>query len=203
VGICSSVIPYVTDQLAMVRLPRATFALMLALLPAAATVIGLIVLGQVPTLQDIAGVGLVILGVSLHHDPSTESRNWKAGSSARRPEQPGQEDRDADAQGSHGGDQHGPGRRILRDPGQRVIFVGAQVSEGLHGRVQRLGSEHQPDGRQDAGPVHGRDPQDQAGRDCDRRGQQVDPHVPLGTHGVPRTPPGANEAPPEAVPGNG
>ncbi len=40
VGICSSVIPYVTDQLAMARLSRATFALMLALLPAAATVIG-------------------------------------------------------------------------------------------------------------------------------------------------------------------
>ena len=50
VGVCSSVIPYVTDQLAMARLPRATFALMLALLPAAAAVIGLIILGQVPTL---------------------------------------------------------------------------------------------------------------------------------------------------------
>jgi inner membrane transporter RhtA len=76
VGICSSVIPYVTDQLAMARLPRATFALMLALLPAAATVIGLVVLGQVPTLQDIAGIGLVILGVALHHDrPETGGRN--------------------------------------------------------------------------------------------------------------------------------
>jgi inner membrane transporter RhtA len=69
VGLCSSVIPYVTDQLAMARLPRATFALMLALLPAAATVIGLIVLGQVPTLQDIAGIGLVIVGVAIHYDP--------------------------------------------------------------------------------------------------------------------------------------
>ena len=69
VGLCSSVIPYVTDQLAMARLPRATFALMLALLPAAATVIGLIVLGQVPTLRDIAGIGLVIVGVAIHHDP--------------------------------------------------------------------------------------------------------------------------------------
>jgi inner membrane transporter RhtA len=68
VGLCSSVVPYVTDQLAMARLPRATFALMLALLPAAATVIGLIVLGQVPTLQDIAGIGLVIVGVAIHHD---------------------------------------------------------------------------------------------------------------------------------------
>jgi inner membrane transporter RhtA len=70
VGVCSSVIPYVTDQLAMARLPRATFALMLALLPAAAAVIGLIILGQVPTLQDLLGIGLVIAGVALHHNPA-------------------------------------------------------------------------------------------------------------------------------------
>jgi inner membrane transporter RhtA len=61
-------VPYVTDQLAMARLPRATFALMMALLPAAATVIGLIVLRQVPTVADLAGVGLVIAGLALHHD---------------------------------------------------------------------------------------------------------------------------------------
>jgi drug/metabolite transporter (DMT)-like permease len=73
VGVCSSVIPYVTDQLAMARLPRATFSLMLALLPAAATVIGLIVLAQVPTARDLAGIGLVILGVALHRAaPSRE-----------------------------------------------------------------------------------------------------------------------------------
>ncbi|HST66552.1 MAG TPA: EamA family transporter [Mycobacteriales bacterium] len=65
VGLCSSVVPYVTDQLAMARLPRATFALMLALLPAAATVIGLVVLAQVPTGRDLAGVALVIAGVAL------------------------------------------------------------------------------------------------------------------------------------------
>lgn len=47
-----AVIPYVTDQLAMARLPRATFALMLAILPATAT-----------------GIGLVVAGVALHHDP--------------------------------------------------------------------------------------------------------------------------------------
>jgi len=64
--VCSSVIPYVTDQLAMARLPRATFSLMLALLPATAAVIGLIVLGQVPTVRDLTGIGLVILGVALH-----------------------------------------------------------------------------------------------------------------------------------------
>ena len=53
---CSSVIPYVTDQLAMARLPRATFSPMLALLPVFATVIGAIVLRQVPTGQDAAGI---------------------------------------------------------------------------------------------------------------------------------------------------
>jgi len=67
VGVCSSVIPYVTDQLAMARMSRATFALMLALLPMFATVIGAIVLRQVPTAQDLAGIFLVIVGVALHH----------------------------------------------------------------------------------------------------------------------------------------
>jgi len=66
VGVCSSVIPYVTDQLAMARLPRATFALMLALLPAAATVTGLLVLAQVPTGRDLLGIALVIAGLAAH-----------------------------------------------------------------------------------------------------------------------------------------
>jgi len=66
VGVCSSVIPYITDQLAMARLRRATFALMLSILPATATVIGLLVLGQVPTVQDVVGVGLVMLAVVIH-----------------------------------------------------------------------------------------------------------------------------------------
>jgi inner membrane transporter RhtA len=68
VGLCSSVIPYVADQLAMARVRRSTFALMLAILPATATVIGLLVLGQVPTVQDLLGIALVIAGVALHQD---------------------------------------------------------------------------------------------------------------------------------------
>jgi inner membrane transporter RhtA len=68
VGVCSSVIPYVTDQLAMARLPRATFALMLALLPVSATVVGAIVLRQFPTVQDIAGIALVTIGVAVHRE---------------------------------------------------------------------------------------------------------------------------------------
>jgi inner membrane transporter RhtA len=70
VGVCSSVIPYVCDQLAMARLPRATFALMLALLPVFATVIGAIILHQVPTVRDLLGIGLVIVAVALHRSPA-------------------------------------------------------------------------------------------------------------------------------------
>jgi inner membrane transporter RhtA len=66
VGACSSVIPYVCDQLAMSRLPRASFALMLALLPATATLIGVIVLAQVPSGQDVIGVLLVMFGIAIH-----------------------------------------------------------------------------------------------------------------------------------------
>jgi len=70
VGVSSSVIPYVTDQLAMVRLPRATYATMLALLPAIATAIGVVVLAQIPTATDVAGLVLIIAGVAIHrpHD---------------------------------------------------------------------------------------------------------------------------------------
>jgi inner membrane transporter RhtA len=66
VGIASSVIPYVCDQLAMARLARATYALLVALLPATATVVGVVVLAQLPTLAEAVGVGLVVTGVALH-----------------------------------------------------------------------------------------------------------------------------------------
>jgi len=69
VGLCSSVIPYVSDQLAMKRLPRATYALMVSLLPATATVIGVVVLTQIPSTKELAGVALVIAGVALHREP--------------------------------------------------------------------------------------------------------------------------------------
>lgn len=66
VGVCSSVIPYICDQLAMSRLSRAGFALMLALLPATATIIAYLVLAQVPTVRDLVGIGLVMVGIGLH-----------------------------------------------------------------------------------------------------------------------------------------
>lgn len=66
VGVCSSVIPYICDQLAMSRLPRASFALMLSLLPVTATLIGVIVLRQIPSLTDCLGITLVVAGVAVH-----------------------------------------------------------------------------------------------------------------------------------------
>jgi inner membrane transporter RhtA len=66
VGVCSSVIPYVCDQLAMSRLPRASFALLLALLPASAAIIGALVLAQLPGVRDVIGIALVMAGVAVH-----------------------------------------------------------------------------------------------------------------------------------------
>ena len=83
VGVCSSVIPYVSDQLAMRRLPRATYALMVSLLPATATVIGVVVLTQIPSTKELTGVALVIAGVALHREsPERFPRSARSGRAA-------------------------------------------------------------------------------------------------------------------------
>lgn len=68
VGITSSVIPYVCDQLAMARMRRATYALFVALLPATATVVGIVVLGQLPSVVEVAGVAFVVAAVAVHRE---------------------------------------------------------------------------------------------------------------------------------------
>jgi inner membrane transporter RhtA len=68
VGVTSSVIPYVFDQLAMARLSRATYSLMVSLLPATATVIGIVVLTQIPTRIELLGVALVVAAVAVHRE---------------------------------------------------------------------------------------------------------------------------------------
>ena len=78
VGVSSSVIPYVSDQLAMRRLARATYALMVSLLPATATVIGIVVLAQVPSWTEVSGVALVIAGVAIHREPAAEPSDARA-----------------------------------------------------------------------------------------------------------------------------
>jgi inner membrane transporter RhtA len=68
VGITSSVIPYVCDQLAMARLSRAIYSLMISMLPATATVVGIVVLAQIPRAVEVLGVALVVAAVAFHRD---------------------------------------------------------------------------------------------------------------------------------------
>ncbi len=68
VGIASSVVPYVFDQLAMARLRRETYSLLVSLLPATATVVGILVLSQLPSWIEVAGVALVVAAVAAHRD---------------------------------------------------------------------------------------------------------------------------------------
>ena len=65
VGVASSVVPYALEQIAMQRLPRARFALLLALLPATAAIVGAAVLGQVPGVVEAGGIALVVAAASL------------------------------------------------------------------------------------------------------------------------------------------
>ena len=58
--------PYVFDQLAMARLSRATYSLMVSLLPATATVIGVLVLAQIPSRSELVGVALVVAAMAVH-----------------------------------------------------------------------------------------------------------------------------------------
>jgi len=71
IGVCSSVISYVTDQLAMARLPRSTFAFLLATLPAWATVVGVVVLRQIPSGMEALGVALIVFAVAAHEEPGS------------------------------------------------------------------------------------------------------------------------------------
>ncbi len=69
VAVSSSVIPYVFDQLAMARMRRATYALLVSLLPATATVVGIVVLTQIPSRIELLGLALVIAAVAVHREP--------------------------------------------------------------------------------------------------------------------------------------
>ena len=52
---------------------------MLALLPATATLVGIIVLAQIPSLRDTLGVALVMAGVAVHQSPAQEPRTLPVG----------------------------------------------------------------------------------------------------------------------------
>lgn len=64
-GLLSNAIPYALDQVVMRKVPASTFALLVSLLPATATVIGLVVLTQVPVPAEALGIGLVVAAVAI------------------------------------------------------------------------------------------------------------------------------------------
>ena len=65
VGVLSSVVPYVLDQVVLRRAGRARFALLLALLPATASVVGLVALRQVPRALEAVGILAIVAAVLL------------------------------------------------------------------------------------------------------------------------------------------
>ncbi len=79
IGLLSTAIPYALDQLVLVQIGSAKFALLLALLPVTATLIGVVVLGQIPTFPEIAGITLVVIALLLSAREAPESQRWHSG----------------------------------------------------------------------------------------------------------------------------
>ncbi|RSM36590.1 EamA family transporter [Amycolatopsis balhimycina DSM 5908] len=65
VGVLSTVVPYALDQVVLRRVGKARFAVLLALLPVTAGVLGFLLLGQVPSLPEALGTLAVVAGVAV------------------------------------------------------------------------------------------------------------------------------------------
>ncbi|MDE0579995.1 MAG: EamA family transporter [bacterium] len=64
-GLLSNVVPYWIDQVVMRRINQHRFALLQALLPVTAVLVGLVVLIQVPSVREMLGIALVIAAILL------------------------------------------------------------------------------------------------------------------------------------------
>ncbi len=64
-GVFSNAIGYGIDQFVLRRIPIRRFSLLLALLPVTALVVGWVVLDQRPSVVDLVGISLVLVGVAL------------------------------------------------------------------------------------------------------------------------------------------
>lgn len=65
VGVFSNAVGYGIDQHVLRRIPVRRFSLLLALLPVTAVAVGWIALDQAPSPLDLAGIGLVLVGVAI------------------------------------------------------------------------------------------------------------------------------------------
>jgi inner membrane transporter RhtA len=68
VGVLSSAIPYALDQIVLRRISQGQFALLLAVLPATATVIGALVLNQRPSSVEVVAIALVVVATLLREE---------------------------------------------------------------------------------------------------------------------------------------
>lgn len=68
IAVLSSVVPYALEQVVLRRVTAARFAILLALLPVTAALVGAVVLTQVPTPAELAGIALVCTAIVLSAD---------------------------------------------------------------------------------------------------------------------------------------
>lgn len=78
IAVCSSVIPYAIEQVVLRRVRAATFAVLLAMLPATAALVGALALQQVPHGLDVVGLllvsgAIVLTGLDREVDPAQEA----------------------------------------------------------------------------------------------------------------------------------
>lgn len=64
-GVLSTAVPYALDQVILKRVGQAGFAILLALLPVSASLIGFIVLGEVPKVLEAIGIVMVAVAVGV------------------------------------------------------------------------------------------------------------------------------------------
>lgn len=85
VGVLSSAVPYAFDQVVLRRLGQARFALLLAILPATAALVGLVLLHQVPQPFEAVGIACVVVAVLLRSATSQAGSSSQSGSSQAGP----------------------------------------------------------------------------------------------------------------------
>lgn len=64
-GLFSNAIPYAIDQVVLQRIDQYRFALLQAMLPVSATLIGALALSQTPTFGEVAGIALVVTALAV------------------------------------------------------------------------------------------------------------------------------------------
>jgi inner membrane transporter RhtA len=72
IGVLATVVPYALDQVVLKRAGHVRFALLLALLPVTAAVLGFLVLRQVPSVVEAAGILAVVGGLALRGPEPTD-----------------------------------------------------------------------------------------------------------------------------------